>query len=123
MSRPLPVLHGIPNCDSVRKARAWFDTQGIAYTFHDLRRQGVPTGALSGWCQQQGWQTLLNRKGTSWRALDEACRTGVVDEASACALMASQPALIKRPVITWPDGQVSVGLDLDNFQRRAAALD
>jgi Spx/MgsR family transcriptional regulator len=116
------VVHGISNCDSVRNTRAWFDAQGIAYIFHDLRRQGLPPSVMADWCGQLGWQTVLNRRGTSWRALDEMTRAAVIDEASANALMQSQPTLIKRPVITWPDGKISVGVDFDDFQRRAAAL-
>jgi Spx/MgsR family transcriptional regulator len=114
-----PVLHGIPNCDSVKKARAWFSAEGLAYEFHDFRKQGVDAAALADWCARLGWETVLNRKGTSWRGLDEAARAAVEDAASACQAMRAQPSLIKRPVITWPDGGLTIGLDLAEFARRS----
>jgi Spx/MgsR family transcriptional regulator len=115
------VVHGIPNCDSVKKARAWFEARGIAYTFHDFRKHGIPEGALEAWCAAKGWQTVLNCKGTSWRQLDDAGRASVVDAASACVLMAIQPSLIKRPVVVWPDGALSVGWNEAEFIDRNAA--
>jgi Spx/MgsR family transcriptional regulator len=115
------VVHGIPNCDSVKKARAWFEAQGMTCTFHDFKKLGVPAGALPAWCAAKGWQTVLNRKGTTWRQLDDAGRASVVDAASACDLMAIQPSLIKRPVVTWPDGELSVGWNETEFIARKAA--
>jgi arsenate reductase (glutaredoxin) len=104
-----PILYGIPNCDTVKKARAWLDEAGVAYTFHDFKKQGVPAASLARWNEAADWETLLNRKGTTWRKLDPAMQAAVVDAASAAKLMAEQPSVIKRPVVEWPDGRVTVG--------------
>ncbi len=93
------TLHGIPNCDSVKKARAWLDAAGIAYGFHDYRRAGIDAATLRDWAGQVGWAMLLNRAGTSFRKLSDADKTGI-DERKAIALMVAQPSLIKRPVLT-----------------------
>ncbi|MFM2066433.1 MAG: hypothetical protein RLZZ584_1342 [Pseudomonadota bacterium] len=122
MHTPTLVVHGIPNCDSVRKARTWLEARGIAYTFHDFRKHGLDAITLEAWCRLVDWTVLLNRKGTTWRQLGDAQRASAVDATSACALMFAQPSLIKRPVIAWPDGNLSVGVDLDDYARRAAAL-
>jgi len=115
------TLYGIANCNTVKNARAWLTEQGVAYVFHDFKKQGVPADQLSGWIAAVGWQQLLNRKGTTWRKLDEATRAGTLDEASATALMLAQPSVIKRPVVVWPKGQVSVGFDAASFAAQAAA--
>ena len=109
MSTPALTVYGIPNCDSVKKARAWLSDKGMPYTFHDFKKQGVPEAALERWLQVCGWETLLNRKGTTWRQLDAATQARVVDAASAKALMLAQASVIKRPVIVWPTGQTTVG--------------
>ena len=93
------ILYGIPNCDTVKKARAWLAGQGAAVTFHDYKKQGVPAERLDDWIQQVGWERLVNRQGTTWRKLDDATKAGVVDAASAMALMLAQASVIKRPVI------------------------
>lgn len=105
------TIYGIPNCDSVKKARSWLTEHAVDYTFHDFKKQGVPTDLLPVWLAAAGWQTLMNRKGTTWRKLDEATRLAVVDDASAIALMLVQASVIKRPVVVWGDGRVSVGFD------------
>ncbi len=105
------TLYGIPNCDTVKKARAWLTGHNVAYTFHDFKKQGVPAAQLPQWLASAGWQTLVNRKGTTWRKLDETTRLGVVDEASATALMLATPSVVKRPVVVWADQRVTVGFD------------
>jgi len=104
-------LHGIPNCDTVKKARAWLAEHGHAAEFHDFKKAGVPAGRLDAWIAAVGWERLVNRQGTTWRKLDEATRAAVVDAASARALMLAQPSVIKRPVVDWPDGRTTVGFD------------
>ena len=111
------TLHGIPNCDTVKRARAWLSAQGVAYEFHDFKKLGVPA-ALPQWIAALGWQRLINRAGTTWRRLDEAQRAAVLDGASAAALMRAQPSVIKRPVVAWADGSVSVGFDADDWATR-----
>lgn len=112
------VVYGIPHCDTVKKSRAWLAAQGVAYRFHDFRKGGVPADALPRWLQAVGRETLVNRKGTTWRGLSEAEREAVVDDASAARLLAAQPSVIKRPVVEWPDGSVSVGFDAAGWAAR-----
>ncbi len=113
------TLHGIPNCDTVKRARAWLAGQGVDYAFHDFRRGGVPD-ALPLWIDALGWERLLNRAGSTWRKLDDAQRAAVTDAASAAALMRAEPSIIKRPVVQWDNGAVSVGFDADDWARRLA---
>ncbi len=103
------IVYGIPNCDSVKKARAWLTEQGLDHVFHDFKKQGVPEAQLQQWLEACGWETVLNRKGTTWRQLDAATQAAVHDAASAKALMLHQASVIKRPVIAWPSGAVTVG--------------
>ena len=113
------VVYGIPNCDTVKKARAWLSEQGVEHRFHDFKKGGVPEAGLSAWLAAAGWERLLNRKGTAWRQLDAAVREGVADEAGARRVMLAQPSVIKRPVAEWPDGSVTVGFDPQDWARRA----
>ncbi len=115
------MLYGIPNCDTVKKARAWLAGQGLACGFHDFKKAGVPEADLARWLDAVGWQVLLNRKGTAWRALDEATRAAVVDADSAAAVMRQWPSVIKRPVVQWPDGRISVGFDAAAWAACAAS--
>ena len=113
-----PTLFGIPNCDTVKKARAWLAANGRDVSFHDFKRAGVPEDRLDAWLYAAGWERLLNRKGTSWRQLDDAVRAGVVDAAGAKRVMLAHPSTIKRPVVEWPDGAISVGFDAADWARR-----
>lgn len=117
MSSPTTIiLYGIPNCDTVKKARAWLQEQGLAYQFHDFKKQGVPAERLPGWMAAVDWDRLLNRQGTTWRRLDAAVQARVQDAASAAALMREQPSVIKRPVVEWdgmPTGRVTVGFQAE----------
>jgi len=115
------TLYGIANCDTVKKARAWLDGQGVAFDFHDFKRSGVPLPGLERWLAAVGWERLLNRKGATWRRLDEAQRAEVHDSASARALMLDQPSVIKRPVLQWPDGRITVGFDAADWAQRIKA--
>lgn len=114
------ILHGIPNCDTVKRARAWLAERGVAVRFHDFSKAGVPEPALQRWVDALGWEPLLNRRGTTWRRLPECERDAVQDAASAMALMRAQPSLIKRPVVDWPDGSSTVGFDAERFGARIA---
>ncbi len=105
------TVFGIPNCDTVKKARAWLQDQGIDHRFHDFKKQGVPPEALDRWLASAGWELLVNRKGTTWRGLDEVLRAGVTDAASARALLLAHASVIKRPVVEWSDGRITVGFD------------
>ena len=114
----MTTLYGIPNCDTVKKARAWLSEHGVEYTFHDFKKHGVPGDELDGWLKAVGWEVLVNRKGTTWRKLEEAERAAVVDAASAKAMMLAQASVIKRPVVRWPAGEVTVGFDAQLWSTR-----
>jgi arsenate reductase len=114
------TLYGIPNCDTVKKARTWLVDHGVDYTFHDFKKQGVPEARLDHWLATVGWETVLNRKGTTWRGLDEATKGSVVDAASARVVVLAAPSTVKRPVVAWADGKVTVGFKPEAFAARLA---
>lgn len=101
------TLYGIPNCDTVKRARAWLSVRGIDHQFHDYKRAGIDAETLSGWAGEVGWEVLFNRAGTTFRKLDSADKAAI-DQAKAIVLMLSSPSLIKRPVVTGA-GDLLVG--------------
>ncbi len=113
------TLYGIPNCDTVKKARAWLAERAVPVVFHDFKKQGVPEARLAMWLPAVGWEKLVNRQGTTWRKLPPDEQAAVHDAASATALMLSQPSVIKRPVVEWADGSVTVGFSDALFAQRA----
>lgn len=113
-----PIVYGIANCDTVKKARAWLQMHGVMYEWHDFKKQGVPVDVLERGLQQLGRDALLNRKGTTWRKLAPEQQAAVRDAASAAAWLNEQPSAIKRPVAQWPDGSVSVGFAEADWARR-----
>jgi arsenate reductase len=92
------AMYGIKNCDTIKKARAWLDAHGLAYTFHDYKASGIDAATLRRWAVEVGWEALLNRAGTTFRALSDSDKAGI-DEAKAIALMVANPSMIKRPVL------------------------
>lgn len=98
----MTTIYGIRNCDTMKKARAWLDARGVAYAFHDYKSAGIDAGRLAGWAKELGWEKLLNRAGTTFRALPEADKADL-DEAKAIALMRANPSMIKRPVLDLGD--------------------
>jgi arsenate reductase len=102
-------FYGIPNCDTVKKARAWLDQRGIDYLFHDYKKEGADPRKLSAWCDEVGWEALLNRRGTTFRALSDGDKAHI-DRAKAIHLMQAHPSLIRRPVVEHAGG-VLVGFD------------
>lgn len=103
----MPVtLYGIPNCDTIKKARKWLEERGVAYAFHDYRKDGVDAGRLRAWVDELGWEALLNRAGTTFRALPEAEKQGL-DAERAIALMLASPAMIKRPLLDLGERRVA----------------
>ena len=102
-------LYGIPNCDTVKKARAWLDARGIGYAFHDYKKDGANPETLAAWSDIAGWEALLNRRGTTFRALPDTDKANI-DRAKALRLMEALPSLIKRPVVEHPGGLL-VGFD------------
>lgn len=111
-------VYGIPNCDTVKKARAWLNTQGATHAFHDFKKQGVPTAELDQWLATLGWERVLNRQGTTWRQLDPTEQARVTDAASARQLLLAHPSAIKRPVVRWADGTLTVGFDAAGWAQR-----
>ena len=110
LSHPTPTVYGIPNCDSVKKARVWMDEHAPSYVFHDFKKQGVPEDALDFWLSKVSWEVLVNRKGTTWRKLSPEHQAKVSDAQSARALMVENPSVIKRPVVVVGDS-VTVGVN------------
>ena len=102
------TIYGIKNCDTMKKARAWLDKHGIDYTFHDYKTVGIERERLEQWCKKVGWETLLNRAGTTFRKLPDKDKNGI-DAKKAMALMLSQPSMIKRPVLDLGGGKLLVG--------------
>jgi Spx/MgsR family transcriptional regulator len=111
----VPVtLYGIKNCDTMKKARAWLDAKGVAYAFHDYKAEGIDRARLEAWAGDVGWETLLNRAGTTFRKLPDTEKTSL-DESKAIALMLDQPSMIKRPVLDL-NGRILVGFKPEQYE-------
>jgi arsenate reductase (glutaredoxin) len=108
------TLYGIKNCDTMKKARAWLDAKGVAYAFHDYKVAGIDRARLEGWAHDVGWETLLNRAGTTFRKLPDVEKAGI-DERKALALMFEQPSMIKRPVVDL-GGHIVVGFQPEQYE-------
>lgn len=108
-------MYGIRNCDTVKKARAWLDAHKVGYVFHDYKSAGIDAGQLERWCSALGWETLLNRAGTTFRKLPETDRQSL-NERKAAALMQAQPSMIKRPVLDLGD-RLLVGFKVELYER------
>jgi len=106
----MTTLYGIPNCDTVKKARVWLDGRGAVHAFHDYKKGGLDEAALRGWVAAHGWETVLNRKGTTFRALPDADKADL-DADRAVRLMLAQPSMIKRPILALDGGRTLVGFD------------
>lgn len=111
------TVYGIPNCDTVKKARTWLDEQGIAYQFHDFKKSGLSQETIDHWISAVGWEPLLNRRGTTWRKLTPDQQAGATDAASAAALMLEHTSLIKRPVVDWGDKGVTTGFSAETWAK------
>jgi len=109
-----PVLYGIRNCDTIKKARVWLEAQGVAYDFHDYKVAGIDEARLRGWARELGWERLLNRAGTTFRKLPNADREDL-DEDKAIGLMLAQPSMIRRPVMDLGDRRLA-GFGEDQYR-------
>jgi arsenate reductase (glutaredoxin) len=105
------TLYGIPNCNTVKKARDWLANKGIAYTFHDFKKQGISAELLENWLSQQPHSKLINRAGLTWRSLDDSTKSSIVDDATAMQLMQAKTSLIKRPLLEKNSKIVYLGFD------------
>lgn len=112
------TVYGIPNCDTVKKARAWLADHGVEYAFHDFKKQGVPPDRLDRWIQELGWEKLVNRQGTTWRKLAPEWQASVNNAASARTLMLENVSVIKRPVVEWGT-KATVGFDVAEWALRS----
>ena len=106
-------LYGIPNCDTVKKARNWLKKHNVDFEFHDYKKLGVPEKELKKWVKSLSWEVLLNKRGTTWRKLDEATKDNI-NQSAAIKIMINNPSIIKRPVIDY-DGQFMVGFNEDTY--------
>jgi len=107
------ILYGIKNCDTMKKARTWLDAHGVEYRFHDYKTEGIDRARLDLWCRELGWESILNRAGTTLRKLADADKASL-DEKKAIALMLAQPSMIKRPVLDL-GGRLVVGFKPDLY--------
>lgn len=112
------TLYGIKACDTMKKARTWLDEHQVDYAFHDYKSVGIDRANLEKWCNEHGWQTILNRAGTTFRKLDDAQKADL-DQAKAIELMLAQPSMIKRPILDLGD-KTLVGFKPDNYQAALA---
>jgi len=108
-------LYGIPNCGTVKKARAWLDEHGLEYEFHDYKKLGIDAARLDAWLKKTDWPQLVNRSGMTWRKLDEARKAAITSAAAAKALMQEQPSVIKRPVVE-AGAKLLVGFDAQRYE-------
>jgi arsenate reductase len=113
------TLYGIKNCDTMKKARAWLDTHGVRYDFHDYKASGIEAATLARWAGQVGWETLLNRAGTTFRKLSETQRADL-SERKAISLMLEQPSMIKRPVLEM-GARILVGFKPEEYAKSLRA--
>jgi Spx/MgsR family transcriptional regulator len=113
------TIYGIKNCDTMRKARAWLAAHGVAYAFHDYKAEGIERGRLEAWASELGWETLLNRAGTTFRKLPDKDKDGL-SEKKAVALMLEQPSMIKRPVLDL-GGRLLVGFEPKQYEQALGA--
>ena len=109
-----PVLYGIPNCDTVKKARAWLNERAVDYAFHDYKREGIEAAKLRSWSKALGWDRILNRNGITFRKLPDVSKQNL-DEDKAIALMIGQPSMIRRPILEVGN-HLAAGFDADRFE-------
>ncbi|MDP3743357.1 MAG: ArsC family reductase [Methylotenera sp.] len=105
------TLYGIPNCNTVKKARDWLDANSVSYVFHDFKKLGIDAVTINHWLTQHPWEKLINRAGLTWRGLDEATKSGITDNASALTLMQHKTSVIKRPILVKDSEVLCLGFD------------
>jgi len=118
VQKKVVTIYGIKNCETMKKARAWLDAHDVAYAFHDYKVAGIESRALQGWSRAVGWETLLNRAGTTFRKLPESDKADLTEK-KAIALMLAQPSMIKRPVLDV-DGHLIVGFNPETYVKTFA---
>lgn len=111
------TIYGIPNCNTVKKTLDWLNVHKVKYTFHNYKKEGITAAKLKNWSKQKGWEILLNKKGTTWRGLDETVQASITNEKKAIALMTEFTSIIKRPVIEKDDIVIAVGFDEKEYEK------
>ncbi|MFA6515480.1 MAG: ArsC family reductase [Candidatus Paceibacterota bacterium] len=111
------TVYGIPNCDTVKKALTWLDTHQIPYGFHNYKKQGITAARLKNWSSQVGWETLLNKRGTTWRKLDSEVQASITSEKAAIKLLLENTSAIKRPLIEKGDQVIAIGFEEGTFAK------
>ncbi|HVW49139.1 MAG TPA: arsenate reductase [Trinickia sp.] len=114
------VVYGIPNCDTVKKARTWLQAHGVAFEFHDFKKAGLTASIVNGWLADVPLEVLLNRRGTTWRALPDDAKAAAETQQGAVALMVEKPSIVKRPVVVVDGRVTSVGFSPDEYAARYA---
>ncbi|EEX91677.1 hypothetical protein VIOR3934_10405 [Vibrio orientalis CIP 102891 = ATCC 33934] len=107
------TMYGIPNCDTIKKAKKWLEAEGVEYSFHDYRKQGIDKALVETFCQQLGWENVLNKRGTTYRQLTQEQKDSL-NEANAIELLVEQPAMIKRPILVSGDSY-HLGFKADQY--------
>jgi arsenate reductase (glutaredoxin) len=116
MASAKTVVYGIPNCDTVKKARVWLEAHGVPFEFHDFKKAGVSAPLVKGWLKDVPLDALLNRRGTTWRALPDAAKAAAETEAGAIALMIEKPSVIKRPVLVVDGNVKTLGFSTEHYE-------
>jgi arsenate reductase len=111
------IVYGIPNCNTVKKAVTWLTDNGLTHEFHDFKKKGVTAEKLNQWCDTFGWETVLNKKGTTWKKLSPEAQSAVIDQASAVAIMVTNTSAIKRPVIESDVKPVLIGFNEEAYTK------
>lgn len=111
------VVYGIKNCNTVKSALAWLTEHDVDFEFHDYKSKGISGDKLKDWCKQVGWESLVNKRGTTWRQLDETLQRKVINEASAIALMQDKTSVIKRPLIERDGKVITLGFDENEYSK------
>jgi arsenate reductase len=111
------VIYGIPNCDVIKKVITWFQHKKISYVLHDYKKENISVDTLKNWCKQAGWETVFNKRSTTWKELGEAMQSTVKDENSAIRIMMEHTSIIKRPVIEKNGKLIVVGFDAGKYEK------
>jgi arsenate reductase len=109
------IVYGIPNCNTVKKARTWLTDNSLAYEFHDFKKQGITAEKLREWCAVFGWEKVLNKKGTTWKKLSPEIQSGVRDEKTAIAVLLENQSAIKRPIVENDGKAILISFDEEQY--------
>ena len=112
------IVYGIKNCNTVKSALAWLNKKQIEFEFHDYKSKGITEAKLRGWCKQVGWENLVNKRGTTWRLMDESVQKKITNEKAAISLMMEKTSVIRRPLIERNGKVLVLGFDEDEYRKK-----